>query len=71
MDTILPILAICVGVAIIAGRNYFIRSGEETRISLTGKREDSGRPPLRRAYNRIITIIVGAMFVVFGGLDLA
>ena len=71
MDTILPILAICVGVAIIAGRDYFVRSGEATRTSWTGKHEDSGRPRLRRAYNQTIPIIVGAMFIVFGGLDLA
>jgi hypothetical protein len=70
VDTILPILAICVGAAIIAGRDYFVHGGEETRTSWTGKREGSGRPRLRRAYNRTITIMVGAMFVVFGGLDL-
>ncbi len=71
VDTILPILAICVGGAIIAGRNYFVRSDEATRTSWTGKREKSGRPRLRRAYDQTIPIIVGAMFIAFGGLDLA
>ncbi len=71
VDTILPILAIFIGVAVIAGSGYFVRSGEATRTAWTRRPEDSGRPRLRRAYNRTVTIICGAMFIVFGSLDLA
>ncbi len=71
VDAILPVVAICAGVAIVVGNDYLVRGGEQTQAAWTRQPADSGRPRARRAYSRTITLLCGAAFIVVGALDLA
>ncbi len=71
MDVVWLVTAICAGVLVIVMSGRFVRGGETTRTAWTGQLEESGRPRARRAYNRIIVLLCGALFILFGSLDLA
>lgn len=71
MNVLLGLLAIGIGVAVIAARERFLRSGEASRAAFYNKPENAGHPGFRRAFSRGVVVLSGAIFIVLGLLNAA